>query len=93
MLSQGNARLLQHLSTNLSNATICNPQAARGRQREVEDAARTHGPRSVIRTTTDLFVSRSMTRTLVPNGRWRCAAVSRFRSNDEPLAVLPLEYE
>src|SRR3954464_759314 len=39
VLSQGNARLLQHLSTDLSNATICNPQAARGRQREVEDAA------------------------------------------------------
>src|SRR4051794_16905759 len=30
---------------------------------------RTHGPRSVIRTTTDLFVSRSVTRSLVPNGR------------------------
>src|SRR4051794_26993718 len=35
----GHGRPLQHLSTNLSHATIRNPQAARSRQREVEDAA------------------------------------------------------
>ena len=49
--------------------------------------SRTLGRRSVITTTTDLLVARSITRTLVPNGRLRCAAVGKVRLNDEPLAT------
>jgi hypothetical protein len=60
---------LKHFSANPSYATIRNPKAAGGAERKVEDAAA--NPRSVMRTSTDLLVARSVTRTLVPNGRLR----------------------
>lgn len=43
VFSQGNGPPLQHLSTNLSHATSRNPQAARGCEREVKDAATDQG--------------------------------------------------
>src|SRR3954467_14530619 len=52
----------------------------------------TQGPRSLMVTVTDFLVARSVTRTLVPNGRVRWAAVSKFRLNEEPLAVFPVRY-
>jgi hypothetical protein len=39
-------RKLKHLSANLGHATIRNPQAARGAERKVEDAAA--NPRSAV---------------------------------------------
>ena len=38
-------------------------------------------------------VATSVTRTLVPNARLLWAAVSKFRLNEEPLAVFPELYE
>ncbi len=40
----------------------------------------TKGPRSVIRTTVDLPLFKFVTRTMVSNGRVRCAAVSLYMS-------------
>ena len=52
----------------------------------------TKGPRSLTRTVTDCPVATLVTRSLVPNGSVRCAAVSSFGLNASPLAVLePLE--
>jgi hypothetical protein len=48
---------------------------------------RTKGPRSVIVTTTDFPLVRCVTRTLVPNGRVRCAAVKEWSVILVPLAV------
>ncbi len=48
---------------------------------------RTNGPRSVIVTTT-LLPLLPITRTLLPNGSERCAAVSSRSRNGRPLAVL-----
>src|SRR5215212_11911049 len=53
----------------------------------------TLGPRSVMVTITDLLFARSITRTLVPNGKLRWAAVGKFRSNKEPLAVFLFRYD
>src|SRR5687768_8254880 len=47
----------------------------------------TNGPRSFTRTTTDRPFSRFVTRTVVPNGNVRWAAVSFPLSNLSPLAV------
>ena len=80
----------EHLDADLGHTTIGNPQAPRGTKRQVEDTVANPWSRSVITTTTDLLVARSVTRTLVPNGRLRCAAVGKFRLNDEPLAVFPV---
>src|SRR5262252_7290601 len=52
---------------------------------------RTKGPRSLIRTTTERPLRRLVTRTCVPNGRVRCAAVKPFARAISPLAVLPPE--
>jgi hypothetical protein len=41
-----------------------------------------------MRTTTDLPVESEVTRTFVPNGKLRWAAVNRSRSKFSPLAVL-----
>ena len=49
---------------------------------------RTKGPRSVIVTMTDFPLFLCVTRTLVPNGRVRCAAVSVWSVILAPLAVL-----
>ena len=46
-----------------------------------------YGPRSLIRTTTDLPVCSFVTRTLVPNGRVLWAAVRSWVLNRSPLAV------
>jgi hypothetical protein len=46
-----------------------------------------NGPRSVIVTTTLLPLPRFVTRTRVPNGSVRCAAVSLCVSKRSPLAV------
>src|SRR5215218_7155328 len=46
-----------------------------------------YGPRSLMRTTTDLPVRSLVTRTLVPNGRVLCAAVRALVLNRSPLAV------
>ena len=81
---------LKHLSANLDYATIGDSQASRSAKRKIEDATPNVGPRSVMRTTTDLLVATSVTRTIVPNGRLRWAAVGKSRSNDEPLAVFPV---
>src|SRR5215204_4572026 len=48
---------------------------------------RTNGPRSLIRTTTDRPLCLLTTRTRVPNGRVRCAAVNALALNISPLAV------
>ena len=48
---------------------------------------RTCGPRSTIRTVTLRPLRRSVTRTRLPNGRVRCAAIMAFGSNFTPLAV------
>src|SRR5262249_21384031 len=45
------------------------------------------GPRSLIRTITILPVFRQVTRTTVPKGRLRCAAVKMAGSKASPLAV------
>ncbi len=45
------------------------------------------GPRSLIRTTTDWPFERFSTKTRVPNGSERCAAVSSFGFIRSPLAV------
>jgi hypothetical protein len=50
---------------------------------------RVNGPRSLIRTTTDFPFARFVTRTLVPNGMERCAAVMPPGSACSPLAVWP----
>lgn len=49
--------------------------------------SRATGPRSVIRTTTDRPVERSVTRTRVPNGSDGCAAVSAAGSSGSPSAM------
>lgn len=55
---------------------------------------RTKGPRSLIVTTTEFPVLRLVTRTLVPNGSDRCAAVKAAGLSRAPLAVLlPLSVE
>lgn len=51
---------------------------------------RTKGPRSVIVTITDFPLLLCVTRTLVPNGRVRCAAVKPWSAIDSPLAVFLL---
>ena len=51
---------------------------------------RTKGPRSVIVTLTDFPLLVWVTRTLVPNGSVRCAAVKAWSVNLVPLAVLVL---
>ncbi|OBX20506.1 hypothetical protein A9995_01985 [Erythrobacter sp. QSSC1-22B] len=48
---------------------------------------RENGPRSLIRTVTALPLRGSVTRTSLPNGRVRCAAVSACMSKRSPLAV------
>src|SRR6266446_3463268 len=48
---------------------------------------RTNGPRSLMRTTTERPFARFVTRTRVPSGNERCAAVKPFASNRSPLAV------
>src|ERR1700755_820919 len=53
---------------------------------------RTNGPRSVIFTTTDWLVIRLVTRTIVPIGRVRCAAVIAFWSYTVPSAPLRPAY-
>src|SRR5688572_17945416 len=50
---------------------------------------RTNGPRSLMRTTTDLLLRRLVTRTRVPNGKVLCAAVSAPEFTRSPLAVRP----
>ena len=50
---------------------------------------RAEGPRSLMRTTTDRPFAWFTTRSRVPNGSVRWAAVSRFGSNISPLAVRP----
>ena len=47
-----------------------------------------NGPRSLIRTVTERPVRSLTTRTLVPNGKVRCAAVMAFALKVSPLAVL-----
>ena len=47
-----------------------------------------YGPRSVIGTVTKRPFPRCVTRTQVPNGKVRCAAVGWFGSKIIPLAVL-----
>jgi hypothetical protein len=55
---------------------------------------RTNGPRSLMVTTTDLPFLLLVTRTLVPNGNERCAAVKAFGLRRPPLAtLLPLDVE
>ena len=49
---------------------------------------RTKGPRSLIVTITDFPLLLCVTRTLVPNGRVRCAAVKAWSFIAIPLAVL-----
>src|SRR2546428_12367426 len=49
----------------------------------------TKGPRSLIRTTTERPVLRFVTRTIVPNGSDRCAAVMCEGAAGFPLAVPP----
>ncbi len=51
---------------------------------------RTKGPRSVIVTITDFPLLLCVTRTLVPNGRVRCAAVKAWSIILIPLAVFVL---
>jgi len=51
---------------------------------------RTKGPRSVIVTTTDFPLLPCVTRTLVPNGRVRCAAVKAWSVILTPLVPLVL---
>src|SRR3954463_5333301 len=46
-----------------------------------------YGPRSLMRTTTDWPVRSLVTRSLVPNGRVLCAAVSAWVLNRSPFAV------
>src|ERR1041384_2826252 len=53
---------------------------------------RTNGPRSLIRTTTDLLFRVLVTRTMVPNGSLRCAAVSAPDETRSPLAERPPLY-
>lgn len=48
---------------------------------------RTNGPRSSMRTITERPVSRSVTRTRVPNGRLRCAAIRLRDVSRSPSAV------
>ena len=48
---------------------------------------RANGPRSLMRTTTDLPLAGLVTRTIDPSGSVRCAAVSRPGLNRSPLAV------
>src|SRR5262245_12027713 len=48
---------------------------------------RTNGPRSLTRTVTERPVSTSVTRSRVPNGNVRWAAVNSFLLNFSPLAV------
>src|SRR6266446_966312 len=50
---------------------------------------RLKGPRSLIRTTTERPFRLWVTRTNVPNGSVRCAAVNRAGWDASPLAVLP----
>lgn len=52
---------------------------------------RTNGPRSLIRTTTERPLRRLVTRTIVPNGSVRCAAVMPLALAVSPLAVRPPE--
>jgi hypothetical protein len=47
----------------------------------------TNGPRSLTRTTTTIPLARFVTRTIVPNGKVRWAAVKASASNISPLAV------
>jgi len=47
------------------------------------------GPRSFIRTMTVRPLRKLVTRTIVPKGRERCAAVSFPGANNSPLAVFP----
>src|SRR3954454_19374237 len=49
-----------------------------------------YGPRSLIRTTTDLPVCSFVTRTLVPNGRVLCAAVRSLVLKVSPLYHVPV---
>src|ERR1700758_5530159 len=53
---------------------------------------RTNGPRSVIFTTTDWLFVRFVTRTIVPIGKVRCAAVIAFWSYTVPSAPLRPAY-
>jgi hypothetical protein len=53
------------------------------------DRLRTKGPRSLIRTVTDWPFFRLVTRTLVPNGSVRCAAVNAFEPTRSPVAARP----
>src|SRR5437870_6583648 len=46
-----------------------------------------NGPRSLMRTSTERPLSKLVTRTRVPSGSVRCAAVSAFMSYASPLAV------
>src|SRR5580658_796875 len=48
-----------------------------------------NGPRSLMRTMTVRPLRRLVTRTMVPNGSVRCAAVSLDGENVSPFAVLP----
>src|SRR5580692_11317929 len=52
----------------------------------------TNGPRSVIFTTTDSLLARFVTRTIVPIGNVRCAAVIAFWSYTSPSALLRPAY-
>ena len=46
-----------------------------------------YGPRSLIRRSTDFPFSKLVTFTMLPNGRWRCAAVKFVWLKISPLAV------
>jgi len=48
-----------------------------------------NGPRSLMRTTTVRPLRRLVTRTIVPNGKVRCAAVSFSDTKRSPLEVVP----
>jgi hypothetical protein len=61
----------------------------RGYRRKINDPTLLNGPRSLIRTMTVRRFFKLVTRTNVPKGNERCAAVSFAGENNSPLAVLP----
>jgi len=61
----------------------------RGYRRKINDPTLLNGPRSLIRTMTVRRFLKLVTRTNVPKGNERCAAVSFAGENNSPLAVLP----